>query len=225
MRNESPFNSIPPVPLALVLIIAGIELVLSAGASGYVGGPMAIGWRTGAIQDYGFAPAILEQVVSYGNRSPDMLMRFVSYLFVHGSFTHALWVSVLLLALGKAVGEAYHAGAFLLIFFLSGLVGAVIYGATASQNVGLYGAYPAVYGLIGAYTYMMWLTLGKLGENQYRAFTLIGILMGLTLVYSMIFGSSPWWIAELAGFVTGLFLAPLVAPGGWRRFLERLRQR
>ena len=155
----------------------------------------------------------------------DLAKRFVTYAFIHGSFMHSLWTCVLLLALGKFVGEAYRPVPFLTLFFGSVAGGALVYGLVVTRNYPLLGAYPGVYGLIGAYTYMMWLTLGRMGENQFRAFTLIGILMGLTLVYSMLFGSSPWWIAEFSGFVIGLFLAPLVAPGGWRAFVRRLRDR
>ena len=133
--------------------------------------------------------------------------------------------AVLLLALGKYVGEAYRPVPFLILFWASIVLGALVYGALSPVNAPLVGAYPGIYGLIGAYTYMMWLTLGKLGENQIKAFQLIGILMGITLIWSLIYGASPVWIAELTGFVTGLMLAPLVAPGGWAAFLRRLRQR
>ncbi|PWG17787.1 rhomboid family intramembrane serine protease [Salibaculum griseiflavum] len=225
MDNQSPFNAIPPVPLALVLLIAGVELVFSAAESGFVGGPSGIGWRAGAMQDYAFAPAVVEQVFGAGDFGVDMLRRFVSYIFIHYSFTHTLWACVLLLALGKFVGEAYRPVPFVILFFGSAIFGALVYGLFSPRNVGLVGAYPGIYGLIGAYTYMMWLTLGRMGENQYRAFTLIGILMGLMLVWSMIFGATPIWIAEATGFVIGLALAPLVAPGGWQQFLSRVRQR
>lgn len=225
MQDENPFNKIPAAPLILVLIIAAIELVFSAGEAGFIGGPTAIGWRAGAIQDYGYAPLVLERIVERGEASLDMFMRFVTYVFVHGSFTHTLWAAVLLLAMGKFVGEAYRPVPFLILFFGSAISGALFYGLFSPINYPLVGAYPGIYGLIGAYTYMMWLTLGRMNQNQYRAFTLIGILMGLTLVYSMIFGATPHWIAELSGFLIGLFLSPLVAPGGWARFLARIRQR
>lgn len=225
MREENPFNSIPLVPLVLVALITGIELILTAAGNGFVGGAQGIGWRSAAFQDYAFAPGVMTEIFDRGRGSFDLWKRFVSYAFIHVNFTHALWVVVLLLALGKFVGEVLRPIPFLILFFASSILGATIYGVFAWKNTGLVGAYPGVYGLIGAYTYIMWLTLERMGENQLKAFRLIGILLGLMLVYSMLFGSSPTWIAEISGFLIGLFLAPLVAPGGWTAFLTRIRKR
>ena len=225
MTEESPFNAIPPVPLALVLIIVGVELTLSAAGAGLIGGAQGFTWRNGAVQDYAFAPAILTEIFERGRGSFDLWKRFVTYAFVHVSFTHALWAAVLLLALGKFVGEVFRPIPFLILFLVSTVAGATIYGLLSWQNTALLGAYPGVYGLIGAYTYLMWLTLERLGENQLKAFQLIGVLLGIMLVYSMIFGSTPTWIAEVAGFVVGLFIAPLLAPGGWAAFVYRIRNR
>lgn len=223
--EESPFNSVPMAPLVLVLVIAAVELTLSAAANGWIGGAQGIGWRAGAFGELQFYPDIMTQIFERGRGSFDYFKRFVTYAFVHGSFTHALWACVLLLAMGKFVGEIFRPVAFLILFFVSTIFGAAAYGVLSWQNTQLIGAYPGVYGLIGAYTYLMWLTLGQMGENQLKAFQLIGVLLGILLVYSMIFGSSPTWIAEVAGFVAGLIIAPLLAPGGWRAFVNRIRKR
>ncbi len=225
MSEENPFNSIPMVPLVLVLVIMGIELILSAAGNGYIGGAQGLGWRNAAFQDYAFAPAVVTEIFERGRGSFAVWQRFVTYAFLHVSFTHALWASVLLLALGKYVGEIFRPAAFAILFFATTIFGALVYGALSWQNTPLVGAYPGVYGLIGAYTYLMWLTLGRMGENQLKAFQLIGILLGLLLIYSMLFGATPTWIAEVAGFVVGLFLAPVLAPGGWAAFLSRIRNR
>ncbi|MGJ8609622.1 MAG: rhomboid family intramembrane serine protease [Octadecabacter sp.] len=225
MSDENPFNSVPMVPLALVFIIAGIELTLSAAGNGFIGGAQGIGWRNAAFQDYAFVPAVMTEIFERGRGTFNLWQRFVTYAFIHGSFTHALWACVLLLALGKYVGEVFRPAAFAILFFTSTIGGALVYGALSWQNTPLVGAYPGVYGLIGAYTYLTWLTLGRMGENQLKAFQLIGILLGILLVYSMIFGSTPTWIAEVAGFVIGLFIAPVLAPGGWGAFLRRIRNR
>lgn len=225
MTEESPFNAVPAVPLALVIVIAGIELTLSAAAEGFVGGAMGVGWRAAAAQDYAFAPAVMTEIFERGRGSFDLWKRFVTYPFVHMSFTHAMWAAVLMLALGKFVGEIFRPVSFLALFVLASVFGAAIYGVLSPRNAPLLGAFPGAYGLIGAYTYLMWLTLGRMGENQLKAFQLIGVLLGLMLVYSMLFGSSPVWIAEVAGFLVGLIAAPLLAPGGWPAFLARIRNR
>ena len=225
MSDENPFNSIPLVPLVLVLVIAGIELTLSAAGNGVIGGAQGVGWRNGAFQDYAFAPAVVTEIFERGRGNFNLWQRFVTYAFIHASFTHALWACVLLLALGKYVGEVFRPAAFAILFFVTTVLGAMFYGAVSWQNAPLVGAYPGVYGLIGAYTYLMWLTLGRMGENQLKAFQLIGILLGILLVYGMLFGSSPTWIAEVAGFIIGLFIAPVLAPGGWAAFLHRIRNR
>lgn len=224
-RPETPFNAVPLVPLMLVLAIVGIELTLTAAANGWIGGARGVGWRNNAFQDYAFFPAIMTEIFERGRGSFDLWKRFITYSVVHVSFTHTLWAAVLLLALGKFVGEVFRPLSVVILFVVSSVFGAAVYGMISWQNTPLVGAYPAVYGLIGAYTYLMWLTLGRLGENQLKAFQLIGILLGILVVYSMIFGTSPTWIAEVAGFVIGLVIAPVLAPGGWSAFLARMRDR
>ncbi len=222
---ESPFNTIPPVILGLVMIVVAVELVLSAGASGLVGGPQAVGWRLGALNDFAFSPAVLEYVWVRGDTNPDLLKRFVTYPFVHGSFTDALFGAALLLALGKFVGDVFSAVATLTVFVLGTLVGALAFGLFVGGTTPLFGVWPAVYGLIGAFTYILWLRLGQAGQNQIAAFRLIGFLLGLQLVFGLLFGTSPTWIAELAGFVAGFAASVVLAPGGWSALLVRLRQR
>jgi len=225
MNTENPFNTVPLVPLILVLTIMAIELTLTAAGSGLIGGARGVGWRSGAFGEFQFYPELMTEIFERGRGSFDNVKRFVTYPFIHGSFMHAIWACVLLLALGKFVGEIFSPLSFAILFFVSSIFGAAIYGMLSWQNTQLIGAYPGVYGLIGSYTYLMWLTLGKIGDNQLKAFQLIGILLGILLVYSMIFGTTPTWIAEVSGFIIGLFTAPLLAPGGWSAFLVRIRKR
>ena len=222
---ESPFNAIPPVILLLVVAIAAIELTLSAGQAGIVGGAQGVGWRLAALNDYAFSPAVLDYVWARGDTSPELLKRFVTYAFVHGSFTDALFGAALLLALGKFVGDAFSAAATLAVFVLGTLAGALAFGVFVGGTTALYGVWPAVYGLIGAFTYILWLRLGAAGQNQIAAFRLIGFLLALQLLFGLIFGSSPIWIAELAGFAAGFAASTVLAPGGWSALLHRLRQR
>ncbi len=219
-----PFNAIPPLVLALVVVLAGIEAVLSLGATGLVGGPQAIGWRIGAIEQWSFVPGVWDVLLLRGP-DWDLVSRFVTYAFVHGSLTHALFGVALLLALGKFVGDVLHPVSLALLLLATTVAGAVGFGLLVSTNYPLYGVYPTVYGLIGAFTYLMWLRLGREGSSRIAAFRLIGFLMGIQLVFGLLFGSDPAWVADASGFVAGLALAPLLAPGGTRAFVERMRRR
>ncbi|SIS66650.1 Rhomboid family protein [Roseivivax lentus] len=223
-HNASPFNAIPPVTTALVIVMAGVELILSLGARGLMGGPGAVGWRIQTIERYAFSGDILAWMVETGRFPPEHLMRFLTYPFVHGTFTAALFAAVMMLALGKIVGEALGPLRMLAIFVVTAIVGAVVFGLFAGR-VPLIGAFPPIYGLIGAFTYLLWLRLGQMGEAQIRAFSLIGVLLGLQLVFGLLFGGGPYWIAEVAGFVAGFAMAIVLVPGGLTRLVARLRER
>ncbi|TCP59832.1 rhomboid family protein [Rhodovulum bhavnagarense] len=223
--DAPPINPLPVVVWMLALPVIAIEAVFSLGARGIVGGPGAVGWRMAAFQDYAVSGQVLEWMLSNGRYPPEHLLRFVIYPFVHVSFTHALFVIVFILALGKMVGEVFRAWAVLAVFFGSAIVGGLVYGGVLNDPAPLVGGYPAVYGLIGAFTFLLWMRLGATGDNQYRAFTLIGFLLGIQLLFGLLFGASNDWVADLAGFVTGFLLSFVVSPGGWGNVRRRLRHR
>ena len=216
-------NPLPPVVVALVLVITGIELAFSLGARGIVGGPEAVGWRLAAIQKYAFSGDILEWMWQTGQWPPEHLRRFLTYPFVHASFTHTLFVCVFVLAMGKMVAEVFGNAAMLAVFVLSGIGGALAYGLLLSEPYPLIGGFPAVYGLIGAFTWLLWRNLSLVGENQSRAFVLIAFLMGAQLLFGLLFGGTNDWVADLAGFGTGFALSFFVAPGGWARIRRGIR--
>ncbi len=227
--NAPPLNPLPPVVWLLALPIAAAEIVLSLGARGIVGGPEAMGWRLAALQDYAFLDPVFDWMLENGTYPPEYLLRFVSYPFVHGNFTHALIAIVFLLALGKFVGEVFRAWAFLAVFFGAAVAGALAYGIVLDTRVPLVGAFPAVYGLIGAFTFILWARLGAIQADRRRAFLLIGFLMLFQLVFGIVnwllFGSASFdWVADLAGFAAGFLLSFVVSPGGWAGLLARLRQ-
>lgn len=151
-------------------------------------------------------------------------MRFITFPFIHGSFTHAAFAIVIVLAIGKAVGEIFSSVAFLAVFFLSSVFGAVVYGTLVSVNAPLIGGYPGAYGLIGAFTFLLWVNLAAVGANSMRAFSLIGVLLGIQLVFGILFGAGLDWIADVAAFVAGFGLSFVLSPGGWSRVLEKLRR-
>lgn len=223
--NENPVNPLPPVVVALFLVMAGLEITFFLANKGIIGGAGGVGWRIAAWESYGFSGRVFDWMVANEQWPTEHLIRFVSYVFVHASFQHSLFAMVILLAMGKIVCESLGVIAFLLIFFVSGVVGALVYGLLLDDPRLLIGAYPPVYGLIGGFTYLLWLRLGVENAPQIRAFTLIGFLLGLQLVFGMLFGTGNDWVAEIAGFVTGFVLSILLVPGGVRHMLNRIRRR
>jgi len=222
--NASPINPLPPVVVALTLLILGVELVFQAGNSGFAGGPEATGWRIAAIERWGFYPPMMDWMIENRIIRWDYLVRFISYPFVHGNFTHATFVLVFTLALGKMAGEAFRPWAVLVIFFGAAIAGAIAYGFAWDTRVILFGGFPPAYGLIGAYSFLMWSNISGWGMQRLQAFSLIAFLMGIQLVFGLFFGGGLDWVADLAGFLAGFGLSFFVSPGGWHNVVTRIRR-
>lgn len=223
-HNAPPLNPLPPVVWVLTLPLIAMEAVLGLERAGLVGGA-ATGWRQDAVQRFGFSPEYLRAMIEAGQYPPGGLARLVTYPLVHYDFTHALFVIVILLALGKMVAEVFRWWAVLAVFFGATVAGALAYTALPMAAGALIGGYPGDYGLIGAFTYILWVRQSRSGGNQLQAFRLIGVLMGLQLVFGLLFGGGWDWVAELAGFASGFALSFVVSPGGVQRLRDRMRQR
>lgn len=222
--NQTPVNPLPPVVAALALVMAGFELAFNLGALGLIGGQNAVGWRNTLVERFGFSGRAFDWMLENGTFPPEHLIRFVTYPFFHANFTHALFAVVILLAMGKVVGEVIGSVRVCLLFVVCSITGALAF-ALLGSDPWLLGAYPPVYGLIGGFTYLLWVRLGREGGGQIRAFQLIGFLMGIQLVFAVLFGGGQDWIADLAGFVTGFVLTTALVPGGLARLVAAMRSR
>ncbi|MCV2894052.1 rhomboid family intramembrane serine protease [Lentibacter sp. XHP0401] len=223
MRNQSPVNDISPVVVVLFAVMVLVEGVFAAAEAGLVGGRMGIGWRVAMIEDYGVFGSLVRWMWERGEWPLEHLLRFVTYPFLHGSFVHMIFAAAIMLALGKYVGDRFRWWAVLVVFFSASILGALAWGLLKTEAGMLIGGYPAAYGLIGAFTYILWLQLRSLGEPQLRAFQLIGFLMVIRLIFGLLFGSDGVWIAEIVGFATGFGVSFLVSPGGFARLREAIR--
>ena len=221
---EAPVNPLPPAVIALFVAIAGIEAIFSLAEAGMIGGREGIGWRLAYVREYGFSGDLFDWMMANGRWPLNELLRFVTYPFLNLGFTHGLFAVVLLLALGKMVAETMGQVAFLLVFFVSGIGGALVYALLLNDPVWLVGAYPNVYGLIGAYSFVLWRVLGAKGGPQRRAFSLIAMLMAIQLIWGVLFDTGTLWVAELVGFFVGFALSFLLAPGEWAKVRDRIRR-
>ena len=225
-HNAAPLNPVPWVVWLLALPMIAMEVVLSLGSAGVVGGPQAVGWRIQAVERFGLFPELLQHQWQTGGYPPGELHRLVSYVVVHGSFTHALFAVVMVLALGNMVAGVFRWWGVLVVFLGSTVVGGAAYGLLVpGLRTQLIGAYPGIYGLIGAFTFLIWTKLALVGANRLRAFSLIGVLLAVQLVFGLLFGGGWDWVAEVTGFATGFLLSFVVSPGGFRRVVQMMRQR
>ena len=228
--DESPINQLPVVVWLLALPMIASELIFGLASMGMIGGAQGIGLRLNAMEMAAFIPQVPVRMWQLGVFDLRAAGRIVTYPFIHGSITHALFVIVFTLALGKMVAEQFRPWALLALFFGAAIGGALIYslfGALLGLNMTrLIGGYPAVYGLVGAFTFLLWVRLGVEQANRMRAFTLIGMLLLFQLVFGLLFGNAGYaWIAEISGFVTGFLLSFVLVPGGWSRAMIALRSR
>jgi len=226
--DKSPFNEIPPVIIALAVIIGGIEIMMQLSSRGLIGGEAGISWRVDAIRAFGFYDPMFEYMRETRTYNWETMGRMITYPFIHFAFTHAIFAIVMILAIGKAVAEVFHTVSVIILLVTCSVTGAVTYGLVDDSQHWLIGSYPAVYGLLGAFTWLLWLKAGATGESRLKAFRLIGVLAALQIFYRLIFEGGNDWAADLAGFATGFLLSFVLAPDGRTRiasWVEVLRRR
>lgn len=220
---QSPFNQLPRVVVALAVVLAGLEVLFQLSSLGLLGGPSGLGWRQGAIEQFGVFDRVWAWMVQNGTWPWEHLRRFVTYPLIHDDAMSALFVIVFVLAMGKMVGEVFHPLAVLAIFWLSAIAGALAFVVILNEPQQLVGGFPGAYGLIGAFTFLLWANLVVRGANQYRAFSLIAMLMAIQFGFGLLSGAFGRAVSDLAGFATGFLLSFLLSPGGWGRVLAKLR--
>lgn len=223
--DANPFNVLPPVVIALAVVIFGLEVMFQAATAGFLGGQGGVGWRLAAISDYGVLNDVIDWMLANNSYPPEHLVRFVTYPLIHAGMIHAVFVVVFILAIGKMVAEVFSPLAFVAVFLVSAIAGALGFTLLLDSPYPLIGGYPAVYGLIGAFTFLLWADLAAHGANRFRAFALIAALLAIQVLFGVIDGDFGNVVANLCGFVAGFLMSFVVSPGGWQRALAKLRRR
>jgi membrane associated rhomboid family serine protease len=217
--NAHPINPLPTVVIFLTCLIGGVELVFQAAEAGFLGGAQGIGWRVEAVQKFAFSDALFDWMRLNHIYAADNLVRFFSYIFIHQTLMHMVLSLVFILALGKYVAEIVNPFAVLAIFLASGAIGALVYSLVFDERYALVGSTPAVYGLLGAFTWLRFSKLKSEGENGFKAFNLIIFFMSIAMIFKVIFGGSNNWLAELTGFFVGFLMTIILGPDGKQRIL------
>jgi membrane associated rhomboid family serine protease len=212
-QGREPFLKAPASVLALIGALVAAHAargLMTAAASEH------------AISEYALIPLRYSPHVHDPGSLIDRAVPFVSYMFIHGDWTHLAINCLWLLAFGSVVGRRFGAVLFLIFFILCGVAAGAIYLALA------WGSPSAVIGASGAISGLMAAGIRMMGPANVNAGPLRRSLLpilspnvlafsGLWVVTNLILGFSGVglagevqaiaWQAHLGGYFVGLFLA------------------
>ncbi|MDE0114168.1 MAG: rhomboid family intramembrane serine protease [Albidovulum sp.] len=221
---EPVFGKVNPVVLALAVIVGGLELLFLAGEQGWLGGGADIASRRYAIIDYAFWAENFKAAVASGEFDTGVLVTLVSYPLIHLSFTHALFSVAFILAIGNTISRIFGPTGLLLVFFIPGIAGALVYGMTSDSQFPLTGATPAVFGYVGALGAMLTLSFDRADSGRMtKLLTIPVFLLAVPTLFNIFLGETEIWKADLAGFAAGFISTVVSIPGGTSTLIRLLR--
>ena len=135
-------NPMPPVVMALFLMIAGVEELFALASIGFLGEGFDASWRFLAIERYGMNTNLVSWMRETKDFGAEHLVRFVTFSFLHASFMQAAIACALFLAMGKMVGSVFSALALLLFFFVPAALAEWVYCLISPEAGWLFGAFP-----------------------------------------------------------------------------------
>jgi membrane associated rhomboid family serine protease len=211
-RQREPFLSAPPVVLWLIgflLAMHVLRVVLPGSAPDDV------------VENYGFIPARYAAAAAQGVSLGQLIelgLSFITYMFLHGDFTHVGINSLWLLVFGPIVARKLGALRFVLFFLVCGIAAAVVHlivywgaamavvGASGGVSGLMAGGMRIVYGrMLGDAK-----NLAPIFSKPIMAFSAVwvvvnivsGVLrLGVTDDLTLIA-----WVAHLGGYFAGLIL-------------------
>jgi rhomboid protease GluP len=135
--------------------------------------------------------------------------RYVASIFLHNGFDHLLFNCFALLVFAPPLERLMGWWRYILLYFMSGIVGNVLATAYYTQVGSWYlsvGASGAIYGIYGAFLYIAVLQRELIDESSRK--TLYAMLM-FGIVFSFI-SPNVNWMAHFGGLIAGFFVYGLI---------------
>lgn len=211
MRNPA-LNPLPWSVWLLTLTIAGVELVLWAGAHGLVNWAGSAGWRAQALVLTGVNPGVQGWMLETGQTPLPHLARYVGFGLVHQGPLQAALVIVITAALGKVCAERIGSARLLLVLALSQTAGGLAFGLVAPPDAWLIGGYPLIFALAGCFAGQVWHGETDLLSRR-KALGLVAVLILGRLALAAIVGGGMDWTADLTACLAGYALGRALRPG------------
>lgn len=199
-RTRPPLVNLPPFTLALLLVMAGVNLVMMLA-------PVAL--ARVLLVHFAFIPAAY---LTDGWPVWSLLLAPFSYSLLHGGIGHLVLNGVMLAVMGQVLERRLGPGRFLLVFASGAAGGALVHGLIGgAPGVPLVGASAGVGALYGAGLVLhrrgVWL-----GSNAQLLVALAGLFIMINLfgLIVPIFGYIAY-AAHLGGFVAGALVAMMLS--------------
>ena len=148
---------------------------------------------------------------------PIDLVRLFTYQFLHGGWDHLGANMLFLLALGPGVERPIGKVPYLIIYFSSGIAGALVEAAFAdpSRDDTLVGASASIMGVFGALI-IIW-RLYRLGDKPLGLVRMAGLLIAMMAITGILGVGAPegtpvGWLAHIGGFLAGMAMGFVVRP-------------
>jgi len=213
---RQPFLRVPPVVIWLIALFLGIHGLLTT---------LFASHANEIYLAYGFVPALyspsaVARAGIHVGIVADLAFRFVSYIFLHGSWSHVILNCVWLLAFGPVVARRFGTPLFLMFFLVCGILAAVAHLVVNwGSPVEVVGASGGIAGLMGAAFRMPQFDSSESADAPLApilsariliwsaAWLLVNVLAGVTGL-----GGGPGpnmvaWVAHMGGYFAGLLLA------------------
>ena len=208
MKNEAQHHeaaiNLPPAVKALCLILLALTAVLQLSSS-----PV----EERLILEFGLIPARYTGGLPFDWAA---VVAPLSHMFLHGGWLH-LGVNLgMLMAFGSGIERAVGAKKFLILYFASGLIGALAHFIFMAGDIyPLIGASGAISGLFGAVMMMMKSGQENHGGGGLRLVPMVVVWVAISVFFG-VFGlpgqeGQVAWIVHVGGFLGGLLLLKPVA--------------
>ncbi len=230
-QQRQPIFNLPNIVILLMAVMLLVQIIVYFSPKEFVSRQLVL-W-------FGFFPLRLIAPEMFSNGFLPVIWTIFTHSLLHASWEH-LFVNLAWLAIfGTPVARRYGAGVFLIIFFISAAMGALLFAFfTLPQMSLLVGASGGISGLTGVAIRFIFqpvkiakdedsgeiIILGRELANFRQLFAnktsryFIIIWVGLNALIPLmpllfnIEGFEIAWQAHLGGFFAGLFLAPLFEP-------------
>jgi membrane associated rhomboid family serine protease len=219
-RSSGPMVNAPPVVLAVIAVLIGIEAFLSFNGEN---------WQNWAFNAFALIPARIAGLARTEMIPGSQYWSLITYGFLHEGWLHVLFNSVWLLIFGTRVAQEFGSIRFLAIALVSTVGGALAMLAVYwGMFIVVVGASAAVSGLIAAAIPVMFgrpgkpLSFGELLRNR-RGIIFMLVFLGMTLATGVqglpgfADGGRIAWEAHLGGFTAGLLAYFIISREGVQR--------